>query len=31
MSAAEVRNAKTGLAMLCIGGVMGNAICVERD
>src|SRR5256712_11191627 len=27
----EKRNAKKGLATLCIGGGMGNAMCVERD
>jgi acetyl-CoA C-acetyltransferase len=31
MSAAKVRDAKKGLATLCIGGGMGNAMCVERD
>jgi acetyl-CoA acetyltransferase len=25
------RNAKRGLATLCIGGGMGIAMCVERD
>jgi len=25
------RNAKRGLATLCIGGGMGVAMCVERD
>ena len=25
------RNAKKGLATLCIGGGMGIALCVERD
>jgi acetyl-CoA C-acetyltransferase len=25
------RNAKQGLATLCIGGGMGVAMCVERD
>jgi acetyl-CoA C-acetyltransferase len=25
------RNAKRGLATLCIGGGMGVALCVERD
>jgi len=25
------RNAKRGLATLCIGGAMGVAMCLERD
>jgi acetyl-CoA C-acetyltransferase len=27
----QKRNAKKGLATLCIGGGMGIAMCVERD
>jgi len=27
----EKRDAKKGLATLCIGGGMGIALCVERD
>ena len=29
--AMEARDAKKGLATLCIGGGMGIAVCVERD